>query len=40
VLFFAGGWALEKMRRRMLARMASAGAASQIAAADANGGAQ
>ncbi len=40
VLFFAGGWALEKMRRRILARMVPPGAASQIAASDANGGAQ
>jgi uncharacterized membrane protein len=37
VLFLAGGWALEKMRRRILARM---GAARPQPAADAKGGAQ
>ncbi len=37
VLFLAGGWALEKMRRRILARMA---AARPQPAADAKGGAQ
>ena len=38
VLFLAGGWALEKMRRRILARMASA--PQPAAAAAATGGAQ
>jgi uncharacterized membrane protein len=37
VLFLAGGWALEKMRRRILARMAHS---PQPAAATENGGAQ
>ena len=40
VLFLAGGWALEKMRRRVLARMAPAHAAAPGAAAEAKGGAQ
>jgi hypothetical protein len=49
VLFLAGGWALEKMRRRILARMASTpqpaaeAAAAKTAAAETssvNGGAQ
>ncbi len=44
VLFLAGGWALEKMRRRILARMAPPKPPEQIAAAEAtpkngNGGA-
>lgn len=38
VLFLAGGWALEKMRRRILARMAQA--PQSAAAAAENGGAQ
>jgi hypothetical protein len=37
VLFLAGGWALEKMRRRILARMAPT---PQVAAAAVKGGAQ
>ena len=41
ILFLAGGWALEKMRRRILARMASPKSpASAAAAADVEGGAQ
>ncbi len=41
ILFLAGGWALEKMRRRILARMASPHPpASAAAAANATGGAQ
>ncbi|MGA2206148.1 MAG: DUF2157 domain-containing protein [Terracidiphilus sp.] len=39
VLFLAGGWALEKMRRRILKRMAPPKPAEQIVAAEANGGA-
>jgi hypothetical protein len=39
ILFLAGGWALEKMRRRILARMAPANPPDEIAA-KANGGAQ
>ena len=37
VLFLAGGWALEKMRRRILARMAPA---APPAPAQSTGGAQ
>ncbi|MGA2571712.1 MAG: DUF2157 domain-containing protein [Terracidiphilus sp.] len=40
VLFLAGGWALEKMRRRVLAKMAAAKPAEQAAGAEANGGAR
>ncbi len=43
VLFLAGGWALEKMRRRILARMARPHPATEAAAAETpseNGGAQ
>ncbi len=39
VLFLAGGWALEKMRRRILQRMAPPKPPEQIVAAEANGGA-
>jgi len=39
VLFLAGGWALEKMRRRILKRMAPPKPPEQIVAAEANGGA-
>ncbi len=39
ILFLIGGWALEKMRRRILARMASAKPPGQVAV-DATGGAQ
>jgi hypothetical protein len=44
ILFLAGGWALEKMRRRMLARVEPAKPAARHAAvrnapADVNGGA-
>ena len=39
ILFLAGGWALEKMRRRILARMAPA-TPSAAAAGDVKGGAQ
>ena len=39
ILFLAGGWALEKMRRRILARMASPKPPDEITA-DATGGAQ
>ena len=40
ILFLAGGWALEKMRRRILARMAPASPPGQGADADAAGAAQ
>jgi hypothetical protein len=39
VLFLAGGWALEKMRRRILKRMAPPKPPEQIVAAEADGGA-
>ncbi|MGA3335175.1 MAG: DUF2157 domain-containing protein [Terracidiphilus sp.] len=39
VLFLAGGWALEKMRRRILQRMAPPKPPGQIVAAEADGGA-
>ncbi len=39
ILFLAGGWALEKTRRRLLAGMAQSGQGTQIGA-EANGGAQ
>jgi uncharacterized membrane protein len=40
ILFLAGGWALEKMRRRILARMASTQQPAVAAAAAEKGGAQ
>jgi uncharacterized membrane protein len=39
ILFLVGGWALEKMRRRILKRMAPPKPPEQIAPAEANGGA-
>jgi hypothetical protein len=35
ILFLAGGWALEKMRRRILKRMRTAGDSGQMAAEEA-----